>query len=111
MKRVRSLITNAGIIALAFWLCLFPTLDAFAQQADSGTLYLVYRNGKWGYKNKNGKTVIKPQFKMGSFFVKGMTGVWRKDNGQKQLIDLHGNVIADRNFASDHFSEGLIPVW
>lgn len=110
MKRLKSLITNTGIVALACWLCLLPTRGVFAQPADSGTLYLVYRNGKWGYNDKRGKTVIKPQFKGANFFVKGMAEVWRADNGQRQFIDLHGNVIADRNFASDHFSEGLIPI-
>ena len=49
MKFLRSLITNTVIIVMAFWLCLFPTLNALAQQTDSGMLYLVYRNGVWGY--------------------------------------------------------------
>jgi hypothetical protein len=28
MKRLKSLITNTGILVLAFWLCLFPTLNS-----------------------------------------------------------------------------------
>lgn len=110
MKRSRLDIARACIFAFSLWISMFLPLSGLGRQADSNALFLIHRNGLWGYSDRNGMVVIKPQFAMGGFFDHGTAEVWRNDNGQKHLIDARGNVIKDRNFASDHFSEGLIPV-
>jgi hypothetical protein len=110
MTRPESRITFVRLIAIAILLGLSIPLHALSQQAQPGALYLIHRNGLWGYSDRSGKVVVKPQFAMGGFFDHGTAEVWRNDNGQKHLVDTRGNVIKDRNFASDHFSEGLIPV-
>jgi len=110
MKRALSHATQASMIATAIWLSLSFPLFVLGQHSDTEALYLICRNGLWGYSDRYGKVVIKPQYAMGGFFDHGTAEVWRKDNGRRHLIDTYGNIIENRNFASDHFSEGLIPV-
>lgn len=110
MKRFNALITQRSLLIFVLWLGLGTPLQAFAQQANSVTLYPVYRNGKWGYYDRKGRVVIKPQYEMANPFINGMAEVWRNESSQKSFIDMQGREIADRNFASNHFSEGLMPV-
>jgi hypothetical protein len=68
----------------------------------------VFARGKWGYKDRAGRWVICPQFQAAQSFIGGMAEVWQDDH--KFYIDADGRRIEDRNFASRHFSEGLMPV-
>lgn len=71
-------------------------------------LFPVPERDKWGYKDRAGQWVICPQYQMANPFVGGMAEVWQ-DNLKFYIKD-DGTRIEDRNFASDHFSEGLISV-
>jgi hypothetical protein len=110
MKRFKSHITQSSLLIFALWLGLCSPLHALGQQTEPGALYPVYRNGKWGYNDRNGKVVIKPQFEVAYSFINGMAQVWRNKASHESFIDMQGREIADRNFASNHFSEGLMPV-
>ncbi|MBV9211375.1 MAG: WG repeat-containing protein [Acidobacteria bacterium] len=110
MKRFKKFTSKSCPLIFAAWLGLVSPLCVLSQQASTGALYPIYHKGKWGYSDRDGRIVIQPQFVAANPFVNGMAEVWRKENGLKQFIDARGNVIADRNFSSDHFSEGLIPV-
>lgn len=81
-----------------------------AQGASSRVvaLFPFPEGGRWGYRDRAGRWVIGPRFRWANPFVDGMAEVWQDD--RKFYIDAAGNEVADRNFASDHFSEGLITV-
>jgi hypothetical protein len=85
-----------------------PRRFAQSDAAHVVALFPFPKGGRWGYRDRAGRWVIGPRFRWANPFVAGMAEVWQDD--RKFYIDAAGNEIADRNFASDHFSEGLIPV-
>ncbi len=92
--------------------CLLITLcccsmDTLAQAPQDPLL--VRKNGKWGFADRNGRIVIKPQFKHANLFIKGYALV-SKDNDNGYLINRDGARVFVPNAAKDYFSEGLMPI-
>ena len=65
---------------------------------------------KWGYINKKGKMVIKPQFRYAGKFYEGLAQAKTMD-GKYGFIDKTGKFVIKPQFSSaNDFSEGLAPV-
>ncbi|MFN2596364.1 MAG: WG repeat-containing protein [Pyrinomonadaceae bacterium] len=75
---------------------------------DAVALFPVPEGDRWGYKDRAGRWAIRPQYQSANPFVAGMAEVWQDD--LKFYVRADGTRVEDRNFASDHFSEGLMPV-
>ncbi len=72
-------------------------------------LYPVVQDGKWGYMNKEGRIVIKPQFEAAWDFTEGLARV--QVGGLRGFIDPSGKmVIEPKYFIAWEFSEGLAAV-
>ena len=84
------------------------TCAAQAGAGETVALFLVFKNSKCGFADRAGRWVIAPRFQSCNPFEGGMAEVWL-DN-RRVYVDASGRLIEDRNFASNHFSEGLIPV-
>ena len=64
------------------------------------------RNGKWGYKNQKGATIIQPAYDEAFQFSEGLACV-EKDS-KLGYIDLEGNLVIDFQYdTANSFSEGL----
>jgi len=77
-----------------------PPIKAQGQQQEKKNLFLVRKNGKWGYSGRNGEIVIKPQFKSANVFDNGWAEVWPNGQGDSMLIDANGHTVMSRNFSS-----------
>jgi len=82
---------------------------------NSENLFPVSENGKWGYVDKKGEVVIRPQFEMASDFKNGLAAVAVIDKvGYKNkygYIDKSGKmVVAPQYDEAGDFSEGLAVV-
>jgi KWG Leptospira. len=100
-------------LKLCISLCIIPVVVCtcvirLAAQTAHDPL-LVFKNGEWGYADRNGEWLIKPQFKHANFFVKGYASV-SNDGYQSYLINREGRKIFVPNAASEYFSEGLMPI-
>jgi len=82
----------------------------------------IKENGVWGYANRDGKVVIKPQFTLASRFSEGLALVWTggiplTDSTVKSFvkmgyIDETGHWVIQSRFEYyffDSFSEGVVP--
>ncbi|HEX7578228.1 MAG TPA: WG repeat-containing protein, partial [Verrucomicrobiae bacterium] len=71
-------------------------------------LYPVVVNGRWGFVNKSGETVINPQFDRAEVFAEGLAPV---KMGRWGYVDASGKVVINPQFdKADVFSEGLAAV-
>jgi len=70
----------------------------------------IEKNGKWGYIDKTGKVVIKPQFEYAAQFSEGLAKIKTKEGWS--YIDNTGSVIIEPKFKSaSEFSEWLAWVY
>ena len=108
--------------------CLGSSQRARAQNASDGLLP-IQQGGKWGYINRSGEVVIKPQFEAAALFADGLAFVRyppRKKPlkpGEKKpelvegmgYIDATGKVVIELenplHINGDSFSEGLTTYW
>jgi hypothetical protein len=89
-------------VCLAFFI--LPTVS-YAQN-DTGRLYPVIQNGKWGYIDKTGKIVIKPRFGGADEFSEGPAEI--ELNGKWGFIDRTGAIIIKSQFdVTAPFSQGI----
>lgn len=83
MKRVLSvfllIVTLAGI----------SVLNAI-QNTEKSRLFLIFQNQKFGFMDRTGRIVIKPEFDDAQGFSEGLALVTR--NGRKEFIDETGKV-------------------
>ena len=90
--------------------------------SSSDDLTPVQQEGKWGYADKNGKVIIKPQFSRAGRFSEGLALVWAggiplTDPAAKSFvkmgyIDKTGHWLITSRFEYyffDDFSDGLVP--
>ena len=76
------------------------------EKTKLSNLYPVSVNGKWGYIDTTGKTVIKPQFDGAKDFSEGLAAV--KVGGSWGYIDKTGKMVIKPLFDEAHgFSNGL----
>lgn len=101
--------------SISFLTCLVLLLiciTARGQGEESNELFPVIQGGKWGYIDRNGKIVIKPQFDAAYPFYDGvakvMTGI-RFENEKWSYIDKSGKIISQESTSNrlEDFSEGL----
>ncbi len=72
------------------------------------TLYPVVVNGRWGFTDKSGETVINPQFDQAEVFAEGLAPV---KMGRWGYVDASGKIVINPQFdKADVFSEGLAAV-
>ena len=100
-----------SILVLGSCLPLFAnTVERIATKAKgAGPLFRIQRGGKWGFMDRIGKIIIKPQFEdVGDFFG----GLARMEKGQQWgFINEKGLAVIPPQFeAVGDFSEGLAPV-
>lgn len=92
-------------IALVFVAALSQTMLAQTDAKNSG-LFWVLENGKYGYIDRTGKTVIAPQFENTIGFNEGLAAT--KLNGKYGFIDTKGNWAIKPQFEFSYiFMEGL----
>lgn len=86
------------------------TSITFAQTKDQTMpLFWIQENGKYGYIDKSGKTVIAPQFENTMGFNEGLAAT--KLGGKYGYIDLKGNWVIKPQFDFTYmFSDGLAMV-
>ncbi len=91
-------------------------------QASSDDLTAIQQNGKWGYADKDGKVLIKPQFSRAGRFSEGLALVWSggipltdpvaTSFVKMGYIDRTGHWVIRSRFKYyffDDFSDGLVP--
>lgn len=91
------------------------------RKASSDDLAPIQQDGKWGYADKNGKVVIKPQFSLASKFSEGLALVWIggvpltdpvvKSFVKMGYIDTRGHWVIHSRFEYyffDDFSDGFV---
>ncbi len=101
--------------SIAFLVCLVAlcaSLNTYGQDKASDKLFPVVLGGKWGYINRAGKIVIKPQFDGAHPFYDGVAKVMtgkRFTNEKWNYIDTTGKPIFKNLSANrlEDFSEGL----
>ena len=91
-----------------YMLFTLATLGAMSVCTAASTLYPVVVNGRWGFVNKSGETVINPQFDRADVFAEGLAPVRM---GRWGYVDASGKVAINPQFdKADVFSEGLAVV-
>ncbi|PIU56445.1 MAG: hypothetical protein COS87_02150 [Chloroflexi bacterium CG07_land_8_20_14_0_80_45_17] len=76
---------------------------------ETSKLFPIIQNGKWGYIDKSGHIIIKPQFDHASHFSEGLAVI--KVSNKLGYIDITGKVVIAAQFdGADGFSEGLAAV-
>lgn len=102
-------ISSFALITASVWA---SNVDGCRQKADPQTLLPVRIGQKYGYVDRIGHIVIKPQFESVQQFSEGRAFVWFGGRSHG-YIDETGNVVArtDYAFADDDtaFHEGLAP--
>jgi WG containing repeat len=74
-------------------------------------LALISARGKWGYMDRAGKVVIKPQYLWAKHFGEGLAVVNDKDSGGEFYIDKTGKPISSKRFNNcDEFQNGAARV-
>ena len=110
MERTLSLV--ATVFAS---LSLFSTGCAQSQHTDrteSGNLYLIVQNGKFGFIDSKGRVVIKPQFLKANSFSEGLTAVAIGNSSQDYKVAFIGTtgrfvIETDDSPGEVGFSSGL----
>ena len=94
-----------------------PSYGHQEPQEEEGLLFPIVRNGKYGFINKSGEVVIKPQFHSARDFSEGLAMICVKRKGHYLwgYIGKTGRIVIDPQFAnievrSGNFSEGLARV-
>ena len=105
-KKFLTALFSSALVAL-------PSAQTCAAQGNAGGVaapLVVYEGDRCGYRDRAGRWVIRPRFRVCTQFESGMAEVLSGDGKEDFYLDTSGRRIDDRNFASKHFSEGLIPV-
>lgn len=88
-----------------------PKTSRSTAPADTPKYRPIEKNGKWGYQNQEGETVIAPRFEQVRSFSDGLAPVKKDANGPWGYIDRDGNVAIPPRFEyACAFNEGLAPV-
>ncbi|MFZ2949384.1 MAG: WG repeat-containing protein, partial [Desulfuromonadaceae bacterium] len=85
MKRIMTLVLFAFVICS---ICTACQQEAKKVVLDNSLRLLVKFNGKYGYCDRGGTTVIPPQFDSASLFSEGLAAV--HVNGKNGFIDANG---------------------
>lgn len=94
---------------ISILLSLVFVIGVFAQETGL-KLRPVQKDGKWGYIDKTGKIVIKPQFYWVEEFSEGLAAFETEDS-KHGYIDETGKVLVEPKLdRAEPFSEGLAPV-
>jgi len=95
------------IVWLILALILFPAAGLRAE--EQARLFPVKKDGKWGYIDRAGKIVIKPQFEDALILIEGLGPV--KKDGKWGYVDKSGKIVIQPQFIEARpFSEGLAAV-
>ncbi|MBS4015264.1 MAG: WG repeat-containing protein [Candidatus Latescibacteria bacterium] len=104
MKRFFSIFVLVVLLSLP--------LSAAEKSNDPNPLFPVSVNGKYGYINKTGKVIIKPQFEKAMNFSEGLAAVV-EDNGHWSYINKSGKIVFTPIVLCDwagEFSGGLAQI-
>lgn len=101
-------------VILVTSLCLFSCSSSTIQKRDTSGLFRFLQDGKYGFIDKTGKVIIKPQLDLAHEFSEGLScvcvGPGCSGGGKRKygFIDTTGQYVVNPQFdsASD-FSEGL----
>jgi hypothetical protein len=88
-----------------------PIPEKKAAEPPSG-LFPILSGGKWGYINREGKTIIEPQYLAAMRFFEGVALVRDPKSKLYGYIDKSGKyVIEPKYVGAGPFSEGLATIW
>jgi WG containing repeat len=83
--------------------------SAQSKSVEARALFPIEQNGKWGYIDLSGKTIIDPRFDAANEFSEGFAAIEIK--GKWGFIDEDGKTVVDARYSAAHeFSEGLARV-
>src|SRR6267154_1244414 len=91
-------------------LLLLPAVSAHSQETP---LFVVLKDKKWGFMDREGKIVIPFQFEYELPFSEGLARISAGTGREREIgfIDLHGApVVPPKYYEAGNFSEGLAPV-
>lgn len=96
--------------ALAFFICVVCLpLNAQDRRNESGALFPVEQNGRWGYIDRSGQVVIPTQLEAADDFSEGLAAV--EMGGKWGFVDESGRLVIEPRFSGAYgFSEGLARV-
>src|SRR6266513_2617600 len=102
------LISRLLAITFAVLVCLGLVLGQSGQRISR--LRPIQQDGKWGYIDSSGKTVVKPQFAWAEEFSEGLAA-FENEEGKRGYIDDTGKIVIEPKFDNwTEFSEGLAAV-
>jgi hypothetical protein len=98
------------LLAIVFFAAIFNG-NVLASPGDSGKLYAIKQDGRYGYIDGNGKVVIKPVYLQAKDFAEGVAPV-KVQEGIWSIINTKGEIVVTwRNVDEiNEFSEGLAVV-
>lgn len=108
------LIIFVVIMSVGLTACINSKLSAknLAQKSENDYRYVIEVNGKYGYINRKGEEVIKPQYDYAGEFSEGLAPVCNKiddnDNQECGYVDIKGKLQIPLKYASaEPFSDGF----
>jgi hypothetical protein len=113
-SKISAFIVLPALMAATMFTMLGPcsatdTLRNPTKKKGAGPLFQIRRDGRCGYMNRNGKTVIPPKFEDESDFLGGLARV--ESGGNWGYIDETGGIVIPFQFESaGDFRDGLAPV-
>ncbi|MFH1230941.1 MAG: WG repeat-containing protein [Planctomycetota bacterium] len=99
-------ISVAPLLCLTF---ILASLHLYGAQEETNPLFLIRQNNRYGYIDKTGKIVIKPQFRFASGFSEGLASVELWD-GYRGYIDKTGQVVIKITGLGGDFSDGVAQI-
>ncbi|MGB2698327.1 MAG: WG repeat-containing protein, partial [Candidatus Zixiibacteriota bacterium] len=94
---------------IILFLIFMSLLVFFCKNKSPDELFRIMQNGKWGYINKQGEIIIKPQFDHTDDFSEGLAAV--SINYKWGYIDKTGKIVIPLQFGgASSFREGLAHV-
>jgi hypothetical protein len=106
MGNVSKGIIMKNVIAVFIVVCLVVLTTSSCKQKEAeeekGPLFPIVKNGKYGFINKSGEVVIKPQFHSARDFSEGLAMICVKRKGHYLWGYIHktGRIVIDPQFAN-----------
>lgn len=109
-KKLGCNILSSLLLVIVYFAYIFSS-NVSASSGDSGKLYVIKQDGKYGYIAGNGNVIIKPIYIIAKDFAEGVAPV-KIQEGVWSIINTKGEIIATwKNVDEiDEFSEGLAVV-
>ena len=99
---MRKLIVLAFLLSMLFaglWMWLVENQNLSLANTEDIDLFLIKQDGLYGYIDKTGRVIIKPQFRYAHDFSEGLAMVGPRQSNKWGYIDKTGSFVIEKIFA------------